>query len=70
MNIIPDIYDELDGIEGSITIDCTLQEAYTGTTLHNESMSGEFPVLKPGNNAVSWSGSVTKVDVAVRWRYL
>ena len=61
---------ELDGIEGSITIDSTLQEAYTGTTLHNESMSGDFPLLKPGANAVSWSGEVTKVEVKVRWRYL
>ena len=61
---------ELDGIEGSITIDSTLQEAYTGTALYNESMSGDFPLLKPGANAVSWSGEVSRVDVSVRWRYL
>ena len=61
---------ELEGIEGSIILNSTLQEAYTGTTLKNGSMSGDFPVLKPGTNAISWTGNVTKVDIAVHWRYL
>ena len=26
-------------------------------------MNGEFPVLKPGANAISWTGTVTKVVV-------
>ena len=61
---------ELDGVDGSITIDSTLQEAYTGTTLHNESMSGDFPLLKPGANGVSWTGNVTKIVIKPNWRYL
>ena len=61
---------ELEGIDGSIVLDSTLQEAYTGTTLKNESLSGDFPVLKPGNNAISWSGNVSRVVISVRWRYL
>ena len=61
---------ELDGIEENITIDSTLQEAYTGTSLCNDCMSGDFPLLKPGANAVSWSGDVSKVILTVRWRYL
>jgi len=31
---------------------------------------GEFPVLKPGANAISWTGTVTKVVVRPNWRYL
>ena len=53
-----------------IVIDSVLQEAYLGTTLMNEHMTGEFPVLKPGANAVSWTGTVTKVVVKPNWRYL
>ena len=32
--------------------------------------NGEFPVLKPGANAISWTGTVTKVVVRPNWRYL
>ena len=61
---------ELEGITGSITLDSELQEAYSGTTGMNSAMSGEFPLLKPGMNAISWSGEVSKVEIQPRWRYL
>ena len=61
---------ELEGITGSITLDSELQESYTGTTSMNSAMSGEFPLLKPGMNAISWSGEVSKVEIQPRWRYL
>ena len=61
---------ELEGVSGSITLDSELREAYSGTTGLNSAMSGEFPVLKPGQNAISWSGDVTKVEISPNWRYL
>jgi phage-related protein len=61
---------ELEGVSGSITLDTPLMEAYSGSTSLNGSMSGDFPVLEPGMNAVSWSGNVTSVEVAPHWRYL
>ena len=61
---------ELEGISGSITLDSQLQEAYSGVTSLNGAMSGEFPILKPGQNAISWSGNVTKVEVKSNWREL
>lgn len=61
---------ELTGITSSITIDSVLQEAYNGVTDMNAHMSGEFPVLKPGMNAISWNGNVTSVVVQPNWRYL
>ena len=61
---------ELEGITGSITLDSQLQEAYSGATSLNSAMSGDFPKLLPGNNAVSWTGNVTKVDIQPNWRYL
>ena len=50
--------------------DSELQEAYSGATGMNSAMSGEFPILKPGMNAISWSGNVTRVEVKPNWRYL
>ena len=61
---------ELENISGSIVIDSVLQEAYQGTILMNDHMNGEFPVLKPGTNAIRWTGAVTKVIVKPNWRSL
>lgn len=61
---------ELEGVSGSITLDTPLMEAYTGTTSQNGKMTGEFPVLKSGANAISWTGSVTKVVLQPNWRFL
>ena len=61
---------ELEDISGSVVLDCALKEAYLGTTLMNDHMTGDFPVLKPGANAISWSGTVTRVVIQPNWRYL
>lgn len=50
---------ELDGITDSITLDTPLMEANKGVTSMNGCMSGDFPMLLPGQNAISWSGSAT-----------
>ena len=61
---------ELDDINGSITLDTPLMEAYSGVISMNNCMNGDFPLLEPGQNAVSWSGSVTKVEIVPNWRNL
>ena len=61
---------ELKDIDGSITLDTPLMEAYNGATSLNSKMTGDFPVLQSGSNAVSWKGSVTKVFVQPNWRFL
>ena len=61
---------ELEGISGNITLNSALQEAYSGITSMNSAMSGEFPVLLPGANAISWTGNVSKVVIEPHWRYL
>lgn len=61
---------ELTNISGSIVLDCEMKEAYAGSGLMNNYMSGDFPVLTPGANAISWSGAVTKIAIRPNWRYL
>ena len=58
----------LEDIEGSITIDSRLQEAYSSDELQNGKMTGDFPKLVPGQNAISWTGDVTSVLVKPYWR--
>lgn len=61
---------ELEGVSGSVTLDTPLMEAYSEATSMNGAMSGDFPTLLPGQNAVSWTGNVTKVVVEPNWRWL
>ena len=57
-------------LSGSITIDTPLMEAYSGVMSANASMSGDFPTLLPGQNTISWSGSISKVVIQPNWRNL
>ena len=68
--IINDSFVELEDVDGSITLNSVIQEAYQGETLANEKMDGEFPVLKPGNNLISWTGDVSSVVIEPNWRFL
>ena len=61
---------ELEGVSGSITLDSQLQEAYSGTASMNSAMSGEFPLLKPGVNTLSWTGEVNQIVICPNFRYL
>ena len=61
---------ELFGISGSVTLDTPLMEAYSGVSSANSHMSGDFPILLPGTNAVSWSGNISRVVIQPNWRYL
>ena len=60
----------LTDIPSRITIDSVVKEAYKDSVLKNNLMSGEFPVLYPGANAISWDGNITKVVVQPNWRTL
>ena len=57
-------------ITDKITLDTPLMEAYSGSTSMNSCMSGDFPSLLPGKNAVSWSGNVSRVKIQPNWRSL
>lgn len=57
-------------ITNSITLDTPLMEAYSGSTSMNNRMSGDFPTLLPGQNAVSWTGNVSRVVIQSNWRYV
>ena len=61
---------ELSDMDGEITIDSRLQEAYSDETSLNSRMSGEFPVLAPGHNAIAWTGEVTAITFEPNWRFI
>lgn len=53
-----------------IEIDCENQQAFKGTDPRNDKMIGEYPVLQIGENDISWTGGITKIEIDVREVYL
>lgn len=54
-------------IDDFVMLDCELQDAYKETTNKNSTVSGTFPVLKPGSNTISWTGNISSVTMKPRW---
>lgn len=53
-----------------VIIDSMQQEAYKENVLKNRYMNGDFPQLIPGNNTISWTGTITKIIVEPNSRWL
>ena len=54
-------------IDDFVMLDCELQDAYKETINKNSTVSGTFPVLKPGSNTISWTGDISSVTMKPRW---
>lgn len=57
----------LTGVDGYIELDSEIMNAYKGTTPLNNSMTGSFLELSPGDNEISWTGSVSSIEIIPRW---
>lgn len=64
---IGDVTIEITNADGYTDIDCELQEAYKGHLNCNNNLrlqNGEFPILEPGNNEVTFT--LSKVEITPR----
>ncbi|AXY08559.1 phage tail protein [Bacillus thuringiensis LM1212] len=61
---------QVKNVNSFVIVDSDLMECYYNTTPMNDKMVGKFPTFKEGENAISWSGSVSKIDIETRWRYI
>ena len=58
-------------VDGSITIDSEMMEVFKGNTNQNSKYGAvEFPRLEVGENEISWTGNVEKVEIHPKWRWL
>lgn len=55
-----------------ITVDSAIQECYSGTPLilKNRSMVGIFPTFAPGTSTITWYGSLTRIEIQPKSRWL
>ena len=63
---------DLEGLTDPIILDSEIGMATNaaGTLNASAQVSGEWPMLGPGNNAISWAGAVTSLTITPRWRWL
>ena len=57
-------------LDGKITIDSELGDAYKDNLLMNHKTRGEFPELAERKNLLEWVGDVDKIEVLPNWRWL
>lgn len=61
----------LRGVDGYVEVDSDVMSAYKGTRLENNKMISTlrpmFPLLNPGENNITWTGNVTKLEIEPRW---
>ena len=60
------------GTQTSVTIDAETLEAYSGEILMNRAVTGDYANLRldPGDNTFAWTGSVTKIEIHNRSRWI
>ncbi|NYC04378.1 hypothetical protein [Clostridium beijerinckii] len=49
-------------------IDSEIKECYKDNINFGKNMTGDWPVFSIGQNTISWSGSVSKIEVTPYWR--
>lgn len=61
----------INNVENYITIDSELMSIYKDDTSQFDKMNGElvplFPLLKSGDNAITWAGNITNLEIEPRW---
>lgn len=60
----------LKSINEYIEIDTEIKETHKNYESMNDKKVGDYPVFKIGENSISWTGSVTRVEIEPRWRFL
>ena len=61
----------LQDVEESITIDSEIMEVFRENSNQNHKYRNtKFPTLETGINSIEWTGSVEKIEIVPRWRYI
>lgn len=60
----------INNIDGYIELDSKIEEAYKNNESKNSSVNGAFLKLKPGENSISWVGTITNLKIKYRETYV
>lgn len=58
-------------VDEYVEIDSDMMNCFKNTVnLNSKMQSDDFPILEAGENIISWTGSVSKLEIKPRWRTL
>lgn len=61
----------LEGVDGHLEVDSSAMSVYKEELPEFNKMNGNvrplFPLLNPGDNTITWTGTATKVEIIPRW---
>lgn len=60
----------LKDIKEYITVDTNKLRTYKDTIRQNHKKIGNYPILKKGENNITWDGYTAKIEIIPNWRYL
>lgn len=61
----------LQNVDEYITVNSEIIETYTDNASANwQFIATDYPIFEVGENAVSWSGNVERIDIMPNWRWL
>lgn len=55
-------------ISDYIELDSEMMECYKSNVPLNHLMIGNFPIFRVGENNISWTGNISKIEIIPRWR--
>ena len=59
---------KLTNISDYIELDSEMMECYKSNVPLNHLMIGNFPIFQVGENNISWTGNISKIEIIPRWR--
>lgn len=58
----------INNVNSYVSVDSEIKECYKDSTNKGKDMVGDYPIFPIGQNTISWSGTVTKIELTPRWR--
>lgn len=58
----------VNNVSDYVIIDSEIKECYKDSMNKGRYMAGDYPVFSIGENIITWTGSVTKLEITPRWR--
>lgn len=58
----------INNVSSYVSVDSEIKECYKDSTNKGKDMVGDWPILPIGLNTISWTGTVSKIEITPRWR--
>jgi phage-related protein len=58
----------INNVSSYVSVDSEIKECYKDSTNKGKDMTGDWPILPIGSSEITWTGSISKIEITPRWR--